>query len=229
MKPTATRRQPRGSASPRGARSPGSRDREETKKRILAALGRLLASKGSKSLGINAIAREARIDKVLIYRYFGGLGELYRVFAREGDTFPGLSELAQGRLPELSSLPPAEAARLLLVGFGRAIRRRPVTREMMRWELQESNPLTDAIARERERQAQQWLNLAPELPHADFAAVVSILAGAQVFLILRSKTVRMYNGIDLRSEDGWKRIEGAVALLSDLFYQHAMISQENGS
>jgi len=43
----------------RTRRGIGHRDRAETRKKILAAMGRLLARKGSKGLGINAIAREA--------------------------------------------------------------------------------------------------------------------------------------------------------------------------
>jgi AcrR family transcriptional regulator len=205
----------------RTSRGIGHRDREKTRKKILAAVGRLLARKGSKGLGINAIAREAKVDKVLIYRYFGGIGELYRAFALEGGTFPTLEELAEGRLPELPNLQPAELAKVIIVGFGRAIRRRPITREMMRWELQERNELTEEMAKERERQALQWLTLAPDLHGADLPAVASILVAGQVYLTLRSKTTDKYNGIDLNSEAGWKRIEAAVALLSDLFFQNA--------
>jgi AcrR family transcriptional regulator len=205
----------------RTRRSLGHRDREETRRKILVAMGRLLARKGSRGLGINAIAREAQVDKVLIYRYFGGLNQLYQAFALEGNTFPSLEEVAEGRLHELSNLSPAEGAKVMILGFGRSIRRRPITKEMMRWELQERNGLTEVLAKERERQSRQWLALAPELHGADLAAVSSILVAGQVFLTLRAKTADTYNGIDLHSETGWKRIEDAVALLSDLFFQHA--------
>ena len=208
------------SAAPRDAAVVGLRNRERTRGKILAAMGRILARKGSTGLGVNAIAREAKVDKVLIYRYFGGLDELYRAFALEGNSFPNLQEVSQGRLLEFPKLSTAELAKIMILGFGRAIRRRPVTREMMRWELQEKNALTDRLAKEREIQSQQWLALAPAMRGADLAAVASILVAGQVFLTLRSKTTDMYNGINLNSESGWKRIEDAVALLSDLFFQH---------
>lgn len=64
------------------------RDKEETKARILAAVGKLLAESGFRSLGVNAIAREAGVDKVLIYRYFEGLPSLLRCFAQEGGGSP---------------------------------------------------------------------------------------------------------------------------------------------
>lgn len=198
----------------------GLRDREATRRQILAAMGRILDRKGSEGLGINAIAREAKVDKVLIYRYFGGLGELYRAFATEGNAFPQLEELAEGRIAELPNLSPAELAKTLILGFARAVRRRPIAKEMMRWELQERNELTEAMAEEREQRARQWLSLVPDLEGADLAAVVSVLAAGQVYLTLRSKTADRYNGIELNSADGWKRIEDAVALLCDLFFAH---------
>ena len=49
------------------------RDKEETKMRIVTAVGRQLAKGGFRDLGVNSIAKEAGVDKVLIYRYFGGL------------------------------------------------------------------------------------------------------------------------------------------------------------
>src|SRR6516165_8161538 len=117
----------------RTRRGIGHRDREETRKKILAAMGNLLARKGSRGLGINAIAREAGVDKVLIYRYFGGLPDLYRAFALEGHSFPTLEEVTEGRLHDLAKLPPAEAVKKFILGFARAIRHRPLTKEMMRW------------------------------------------------------------------------------------------------
>jgi AcrR family transcriptional regulator len=208
------------SAVRRAGAGAGTRDRAETRKKILAAMGRLLERKGSTALGINAIAREARVDKVLIYRYFGGISELYHAFALEGNSFPSFDEIAGGHLPELLRLPPPEMAKAMILGFGRVLRRRPITKEMYRWELQERNELTEALAKERERVSMEWLALAPDMHGEDLAAVVSILVAGQIYLTLRSKTSDTYNGLDLTSESGWKRIENAVALLSDLFFQH---------
>ena len=64
------------------------RDRESTRARLIAAVGTLLAREGFTGLGVNAVAREAGVDKVLIYRYFGGLPELIVAFGREGNFWP---------------------------------------------------------------------------------------------------------------------------------------------
>ena len=206
---------------PRTRKGTGLRDREATRRQILAAMGRILDLKGSEGLGINAIAREAKVDKVLIYRYFEKRLASFTARLRwKAIPSRNFEELAEGRIAELPNLSPAELAKTLILGFARAVRRRPITKEMMRWELQQRNELTEAMAKEREQRARQWLSLVPDLKGADLAAVVSVLAAGQVYLTLRSKTADHYNGIELNSADGWKRIEDAVALLCDLFFAH---------
>ena len=67
------------------------RDKDQTKQKILQAVGKLLATGGG--LGVNVIAREAGVDKVLIYRYFGGLPELLRAFMTSGEFWPEFEDV----------------------------------------------------------------------------------------------------------------------------------------
>jgi AcrR family transcriptional regulator len=184
----------------------GERDRPRTEEAILAAVGRLLESSGFDDLGVNAVAREAGVDKVLVYRYFGKLPELLRAFAEHGGHWPSDAEL-------LGAAPPADPAELaarLLVNFGRAIRARPQTQAILRRELEERNPLTDALAAARERQATELLGLLGGL-ELDAPAVGALLAAGLTYLALRANTADTYNGIDLHSDRGWERLERAVA------------------
>ncbi|MDH3859772.1 MAG: TetR/AcrR family transcriptional regulator, partial [Gammaproteobacteria bacterium] len=57
------------------------RNRLKTEQRILDAVGSILLEQGYPAVGVNAIARRAGCDKVLIYRYFGGFDELLLAFA----------------------------------------------------------------------------------------------------------------------------------------------------
>ncbi|MFO7645107.1 MAG: TetR/AcrR family transcriptional regulator, partial [Desulfosarcina sp.] len=68
------------------------RDREATRELLVDAVGKLLAEKGFTHLGVNAVARQAGVDKVLIYRYFGGLPGLIKAFGQEGDFWPSIEE-----------------------------------------------------------------------------------------------------------------------------------------
>ena len=110
------------------------RNKEETKDRIIDAVGRLLAEGGFRKLGVNAVARKAGVDKVLIYRYFGGMPELLRAFGMSGDFWPGVEELTGGDLAGLRKKPIPQAAAMVLRNFSRALRSRPLTREILAWE-----------------------------------------------------------------------------------------------
>lgn len=57
------------------------RDRSATSHKILAAARQLVLAQGMPGLGINAIAKTAGCDKVLIYRYFGGLEGVLKALA----------------------------------------------------------------------------------------------------------------------------------------------------
>ena len=196
---------------------------EETKQRILDALGHLLAKSGFHAVGVNALARAAGVDKVLIYRYFGGLPQLLRTFALQGGFWPGLDELMGGGLKELAGLPAAIIGARILKGHLRQLLKRDNTREIMRWELVERNELTDELARTREQQGLQLLDMMKSLPvnlsaGGDLPAVTAILHAGITYLVLRAKTADVYNGVELGTEAGWKRIEAAIDELSDAYF-----------
>jgi len=198
------------------------RNSQQTRKKIIAAVGRLLSRSGFRNLGVNAIAREAGVDKVLIYRYFGGIPELLRAYAEEGDFWPTAEELLAGLG---GKLPPSNAdlAAKLLIEFGRALRRRPITQEIMRWELLERNELTDALAHYREEQGMKLIRMVRDARglDLDIQALGSLLSAGQTYLILRSKTAEVYNGLRLGSDRDWNRIEKNIEHLVRLAFAHS--------
>ena len=205
---------------------------EETRQRILDALGRLLAKGGFHAVGVNALARAAGVDKVLIYRYFGGLSQLLRSFAMQGGFWPGLHELAGGSLKELATLPAAAIGSRILKGHLRQLLKRDNTREIMRWELVERNELTDELARTREQQGLQLLEMMQSLPVAlppdsDFPAVAALLHAGITYLVLRAKTADVYNGVELGTEAGWKRIEAAIDELTAAYFARPVHKEQS--
>ena len=200
------------------------RDIEETKSRLLKAVGILIARKGFQEIGINAIAREAGVDKVLIYRYFGGLPQLLGAFAVQGDFWPTTGQLIGGSLEDLEKMSGKDLSVAVLKGYLREMRKRISTQEILRWELLERNELTDELARAREQQGMEILNRLPyeAKPSAkvDLAPAAAILQAGLIYLVLRSKTADTYLGIDLHSDQGWKRIERAIETLVHAYFSH---------
>jgi AcrR family transcriptional regulator len=188
------------------------RDVEATKRRLVDAVGTILARKGFTHLGVNAVAAQAGTDKALIYRYFGGFPRLLEAYAESAAFWPTTEEMAGGPLGDLGALPlPARVTRVVHSYIGQ-LRSRPLTQEILAWELSERNEVTARLEEVRERRGLElMIVLARGLPPTvDIAGVASILAGGVHYLLLRARRIRVFNGIDLRTEEGWARLEAAA-------------------
>jgi AcrR family transcriptional regulator len=189
------------------------RDRGATEERILAAVGTVLARDGFGAVGVNAIAREAGIDKVLIYRYFGGLPELLRQWGASSRFWPGIDELLGEDRAAMLARPAAERWTLFLEHFIDALRARPLTIEILAAEIVQRNELSAILEDERE----QWGAQAEALlggeafraqPHLRGTTLL-LVAGVQ-YLLVRARTIRVFGGIDLRTDAGWRALKDAL-------------------
>ncbi|MCU0848958.1 MAG: TetR/AcrR family transcriptional regulator [Spirochaetes bacterium] len=200
------------------------KDSKKTREKILNATKKLLAEDGFISFGINSIARTAGVDKVLIYRYFGGLNELMNELFRQSDFWPDLDDLLGDNKPFLQEMSAREISKVILKGRLRELRKRPVTMEIMRWEMIQKNELTDELAREREKQGRMLLELLPknlEFPEGmDISPAAALIVAGITHLVLRSGKIREFQGVDLESESGWSRIESAIDVLVDAYFSY---------
>ncbi|HSQ73174.1 MAG TPA: helix-turn-helix domain-containing protein [Rubrivivax sp.] len=193
------------------------RDRAATSARILEAVGQVLARDGFGAVGVNAIARQAGVDKVLIYRYFGGLPELLRAWGASGQFWPRVADLLGPDPQALLALPAAERYARFFEHFIDELRCRPLTLEILVAELSERNELTAILEAEREAWGEQ---AAQVLGGAEFAArphmqglTLLLVAGVQ-YLLLRSRRIRLFGGVDLHSDAGWLQLKQAIRSLA---------------
>jgi len=197
------------------------RDREATRKQLLQAVGTILARQGFATIGVNAVAREARVDKVLIYRYFGSLQGLIGAFGREGDFWPTIEELAGGDLDSFLRLPLPERFSTLARMYVRGLRKRPLTQEILAWEMVERNDLTFGLEALREATHERMLRIAGEPVGAtiDIEAVSALIGAAINYLVTRSgRSLTVFGGVDISSEQGWQRLERVLdSLIKALF------------
>jgi AcrR family transcriptional regulator len=196
------------------------RDRVETEKKLIAAAGQVLARDGFKALGVNAVAREAGVDKVLIYRYFDGLPGLIQAYARQGDFWPGVDELLGEPIEDFKRRSPADQMATILENHAAGIRRRPLTLKILAWEMVDRNELTAHLEEIRE---QQGVNLTEALGGAgisnslsvDINAIAAIFAAGINYLAARSQKIRIFNGVEIKEDDGWKRLTGSIRTLCE--------------
>ena len=210
----APRRHPHPPAHPvEAAAGRPERDRAATEERILAAVGAVLARDGFGGIGVNAIAREAGVDKVLIYRYFGGLPELLRAWGGSGRFWPSVTELLGDEPQRLLGLPEPERFAAFFEHFIDGLRARPMTLELLAAEVVERNDLTAILETEREQWGEEAARV---LGGPAFATrpwlldVTLMLVGGVQYLLVRSRKIRVFGGVDIRSDEGWARLKASI-------------------
>lgn len=193
------------------------RDRARTEGRLVRAVGRVLARDGVGGLGVNALAREAGVDKVLIYRYFDGLDGLLEAFAERGDVWWRVEELIGADLPVPERDTPEEWLTLVVRRHVVALQRRPMTVELLAWETARPNTLTRALGDVRERRGLELMAALAQRttisPEVDIGAVMVLLAAATSHLVVRARNDGSFLGFDLRSAQGGERLYAAIGAM----------------
>jgi AcrR family transcriptional regulator len=188
--------------------------KERTKEKLIKAIGKILGEEGFRGLGVNKVARVAGVDKVLVYRYFGGLPELVGEYSRTVDFWPTVEELMgpdPGRIKEMS---PDKQVAEFFKSFLSALRKRPVTQDILAWELLERNELTKQLEEIRIRTILEYFEYFDEIPDDDnLSAIVVLMGGAVNHLLVKSRISSSVGGIDLESEEGWVRMNRGIDLL----------------
>ena len=198
------------------------RNKERSKGQFIKAAIELLENDGFQALGINAIADKAGLNKVLIYRYFGGLSGLLKAAADSMD----LTKTKALDFGAISSNSGEELKKLFSDGFylmHEQLRNDKLAMQIMAQVMLEENELTLWLSKAREEQGVETTERAKqifmnklsgeEIENADFNALFAIISSAVYFLTLRAKTAKIFNGVDIQSENGWRRICDTLALM----------------
>ncbi|MCP4021780.1 MAG: TetR/AcrR family transcriptional regulator [Desulfobacteraceae bacterium] len=188
--------------------------KEQTKQKLIKAVGQVLGKEGFKGLGVNKVAKAAGVDKVLVYRYFGGLPQLIGEYSRTMDFWPTVNEIIGPDPDGLLKMSPDKQIAHFFKAFLSALRKRPVTQDILAWELLERNELTKQLEDIRIKTILQYFDFLDGIPDDDnLSAIIVLMGGAVNQLIVKSRINRSLGGIDLESEKGWDQINKAIDLL----------------
>jgi len=194
-----------------GRETRGQRDREATKDRLVDAVGALLARDGFNALGVNAVAAEAGVDKVLIYRYFDGMPGLLQAFGESADFWPSVEEvLGDGGW---ETQPIGERWAGGLSRYARALRRRPVTKEILAWEQVEQSELCEILRDARVRWFEELMTHFPDDPgstDADLIGTILLVVGAIHYFVVVGRLQGDFSGLEVGTEEGWDHIDELI-------------------
>jgi AcrR family transcriptional regulator len=200
------------------------RGRAATEERILGAVGEVLARDGFGGIGVNAIARQAGVDKVLIYRYFGGLPELLHAWGASGRFWPRVADLLGPDPQALLDLPAAERYARFFEHFIDELRARPLTVAVLAGEVNERNELTAILEAEREQWGEEAARVLAGAEWAErpwLQGVTLLLVAGVQHLLVRSRQIRVFGGVDLRSDEGWGELKRSLRALAGALFPAA--------
>lgn len=117
---------------------------ESTKKRLLAAVEKILTQEGFVALKVENISKVSGVDKKLIYFHFGDLKGLLRAFLKSRDFW--FSKVVSA-IPEVLN---KETISDVLTNQFVEMKDNPLLTQLLIWELSEKNEVLQALAKERD-------------------------------------------------------------------------------
>lgn len=188
------------------------RDRETTRTKLMDAVERIAIRDGFEACGVNAIAQEAAVDKVLIYRYFGGVDGLLSSVIAERAAWPNTAALRDGASA-------GSALSSALIDQARDIRARPLAQHAVAWEAtgHADREITRPISQGREAQLTS-LATALRAGHAvparfDLEAMGALVTAGLTMLASRADHGVPFFGLDVEHDADWRRIEKAAGTI----------------
>ena len=193
------------------------KNREQTEEKILEAVGSIIENQGFEKVGINAIATEAGVSKMLIYRYFGGVEELIAQYLIQKDYWANT---------DAAMINPEAVGDSIKSMFRRQVEqlRNDITlRRLYRWELSTNNQNIRQLRNRREENGCRLIKMVSALtgcPDAQVAALASILSASISYLALLEGQCQSYNDICLQTDEGWNQLMQGIEMIIDLWIKH---------
>ncbi|MFD2970148.1 TetR/AcrR family transcriptional regulator [Sphingobacterium bambusae] len=193
------------------------RDKEKTKRRLIATVGKVLQKYTYSGLTITNIAKESGLNPKLIYLYFGSLDGLIEEYILEKDFW---SAKSRTHLTELLEQPETIGStainEVMQLQFDSFLKDKSIQR-IIHWEMGMKNKLLRKVADDREDMSNQLLahiDSTFEGTDVDIRATLALVLGGIYYLTLHAKNNgSTIAGIDINEDEGRERIENAIERL----------------
>ena len=201
----------------KGISTIGERDREATERRLLDTIGKMIAEDGFEKIGINAIATQSNVSKILIYRYFGSVEGLMAAYIKQYDFWLNFPL----EYPNREELP--LFVKRMFQGQIEQLRNNPTLKRLYRWELSCNNDMIVKLREQREKVGVNLVKRVSELtghPQNEIAVMASLLTASITYLVMLEDFCPIYNGIPLNENSGWEQINEGIELFINKVFQN---------
>jgi len=202
------------------------KDKEQTKRKLIDAVGVIIKNKGIKALRISKVAREAEVDRKLIYRYFGNLNNLTEAYIAENDYWMLFADQLNKLSDELQNDDAKIIVTEVLQDMFKFFLKEEETQNLILMELSGTIPMMRSIHNVREDIGQKILQKTDahfKNSQINFRAVAALLVGGIYYTVLHTKSNGFnFAGLDLKSKFGVDAILNTVASVVDWAFAAAL-------
>ncbi|RZJ92789.1 MAG: TetR/AcrR family transcriptional regulator [Chryseobacterium sp.] len=196
------------------------KNKEQTMQRLIDAVGTIIKNKGYKGLGLNAIAKEADVSKILIHRYFGGVDQLVEAYVLKNDYWIAKAKDVNR---EASGNTDRETLKNLvsdlLKGHFEYFNTHEEMRSIILWEITEKTDLLNSISHVREEVGKLLLEKSEPLfkdSKKSLKAITALMVSAIYYMLLHAKkNESTICGIDINSQEGQIEILKTIEQIVD--------------
>lgn len=188
------------------------RDREATEKRLIDTIGQMVAEQGFEKIGINAVATQSGVSKILIYRYFGSVEGLMAAYIRKYDFWLNFPL----EIPSKEDLP--EFVKAMFKTQIEQLRSNPTLRMLHRWELSCNNEIVGKLRQQREQTGYRIVEIASQLmgyAKEEMAVMASVVTASITYLVMLGEFCPVYNGIAISEDAGWEQMISGIEVMVD--------------
>ena len=186
------------------------KNKELTKKKLVRAVGEIIKTEGFSALKISTIAKEANVDRKLVYRYFGNLDRLIESYIIENDYWMVFADKLKQSISDKTYENHQNLIADILKNLFQFFLREKNMQRLILWELSTESPLMRSIHNTREANSQSFFEgTDAQFPgsQVNFRAIAALLVGGIYYTILHT----VYNGgtfadVDLNTVEGQNEI-----------------------
>jgi AcrR family transcriptional regulator len=197
-------------------------DREATEAALLEAFEAVLMRDGYHRMSISAVAEEAAIDRVLIYRYFTDLAGLANQWARRSEFWPTELELIGGDPDAFAQLSVHNRIKAVMLNFIDAIRKRPLAAQVLIAEVINPNDIGKALEQDAAKHGQDvGLFIKPDSDNKPLMdriwRLIVLVRSVTFYWCIRSINNPVFLEMDLRQDEPWDFLKKTIHDIVDSY------------
>lgn len=181
------------------------RDKDRTKNKMIQAVGKVLLKKGYTGLNASTIAKEAEVDKRLVWTYFGGLDPLVEEYISRRNFWKFTATDSINDLLGTNNGIKKEQVSDLLKSQFEALLYDNVLQRIIHWELSENKSFLRNISNQREAIGEElFKHIAHQFNNEtkQIRAITALLIGGIYYLALHGKVNgSLFCGLDINKEE----------------------------